>query len=73
MKKFILTLMFGDDEIIQRFGDLVRVRRAAIREHANGRKLAEKLKISAAQLVLHKQDYAMAREQVESSYRLELD
>jgi hypothetical protein len=73
VKKLLLRLLFGSDEMMTKFFDLVRVRKAAIAEHLNNKRLLEEHEAGVKKLEEHKASYAEIKEGVEKAYRLELE
>lgn len=73
MQKWILKRMFGNDEMMGKFFDLVRVRKAAIAEHLNNKRLLSEHEAGLKKLEEQKTAYAEIKEGVEKAYRLELE
>lgn len=73
MKKFLLRLLLGGEELAERMIALVELRAQAVQRHATNKQLAADLAAGQEALQTLKASYQTNREALESAYKLELD
>lgn len=72
MKQLILKLFFGSDEMVSHFFTLLRVRKAAIKEHTNNQRLSAELAEGLQKLAGHKASYTQSKDSVMAAFHLEI-
>jgi hypothetical protein len=75
MKKFLLRLLLGGEELAERMIALVELRAQAVARHTENKRLTQELNDGEAELDHLKESYQTNREalELENAYRLELN
>lgn len=72
MRAFLFSLFFGADEIATNLFNLMTIRKAAVKQHADNQKLQQQLWDGQGELGDLKTSYVATKRVLESAYALDL-